>query len=60
MLSPALFFISIFLLGYALIIIEFDKFNGRILTNLLSNLNKKREVDSIVFLFEMKSISKIN
>ena len=60
MLSPALCFISILLLGYTLIFSRFDEYNGRILTNLLSNLKKKREVKSIVFLFEMKSISKIN
>ena len=60
MLSPALCFISILLLGYTLIFSRFDEYNGRILTNLLSNLKKKREVKSIVLLFEMKSISKIN
>jgi hypothetical protein len=60
MLSPALFFISILLLGYTLIILKIDEFNGIIITNLLENLKKKRELKSIVFLFEMKSISKIN
>ena len=60
MLSPALCFISILLLGYTLIILKIDELNGLIITNLLDNLKKKRKVDSIVFLFEMKSISKIN
>jgi hypothetical protein len=60
MLSPALCFISILLLGYTLIILKIDELNGLIITNLLDNLKKKRKMDSIVFLFEMKSISKIN
>jgi len=60
MLSPALCFISILLLGYTLIILKIDEINVLIITNLLDNLKKKRKVDSIAFLFEMKSISKIN
>jgi len=60
MLSPALCFISILILGYTLIILRIDEFNGIIITNLLDNLKKKRKVKSIVFLFDMKRISKIN
>ena len=60
MLSPALCFISILLLGYTLIFSKLDGFNGHILTNLLSNLKKNREVKSMIFLFEAERVSKIN
>ena len=58
--SPALLIIAISLSWYLYLSAKLDKLNGIMLTTLLKNLNKKRKVDSLVFLFTMESVSKIN
>jgi len=60
LVSPALLIIAISLSWYLYLSAKLDKLNGIILTTLLKNLNKKRKVDSLVFLFTMESVSKIN
>ena len=60
LVSPALFIIAISLSWYLYLSAKLDKLNGIMLTTLLKNLNKIRKVDSLVFLFTMESVSKIN
>ena len=58
--SPAILIIATSLSWYLYLSAKLDKLNGIMLTTLLENLNKKRKVDSLVFLFTMKSVSEIN
>ena len=60
LVSPALLIIAISLSWYLYLSAKLDKLNGIILTTLLKNLNKKRKVDSLVFLFTMEGVSEIN
>jgi hypothetical protein len=58
MLSPAILIVLISFSLYLILGANLDKIISKILTGLLKN--KKRKVDSFVFLFSMESISKIN
>ena len=60
LVSPALFIIAISLSWYLYLSAKLDKLNGIMLTKYLKILNKKRKVDSLVFLFTMESVSEIN
>ena len=60
LVSPALLIIATSLSWYLYLSAKLDKLNGIMLSTLLKNLNKIRKVDSLVFLFTMESVSKIN
>ena len=60
LVSPALLITATSLSWYFYLSAKLDKLNGIMLTTLLENFNEKREVDSLVFLFTMESVSEIN